>query len=412
MFKNYGDWDFFEDGILVEQQSPSQFTLLRCNPVQDQEDRYEFARLDVDLDDDWMDKQALRDYAGLEPGVDNDAEMAIAATEYYSWENFGAGSGCGNFGPDHDWRSMTKEEIKKKKKNYSIDPQGLDMSWSSKARAENQEEETMSKENVEEMQPEVTGWSEADMIRVEMVNDYESYRRLEAVDQNMARKMANGTFDRSKAAKAYEPIVEDYVKRQLEEARKDNEIGPDGRFPEGMKWYQAVPPEARTYVAEALVEDQMDAIQDLKRDIIRKRDHLEVKDETLDAIFDLPDNRFPYKTSLKSFLQEMQVEEPEKYVATVYNAHLQAAAKEAPDREALTAEEKRYNAVRPTVRALQEYMDRDPDISRLSPEERRASFRTVQDLRQEMPKLYSKLRSVGKAFEKSKDNSRNQGIER
>lgn len=41
MFKNYGDWDFFEDGILVEQQSPSQFTLLRCNPVQDQEDRYE-----------------------------------------------------------------------------------------------------------------------------------------------------------------------------------------------------------------------------------------------------------------------------------------------------------------------------------------------------------------------------------
>lgn len=138
----------------------------------------------------------------------------------------------------------------------------------------------------------------------------------------------------------------------------------------------------------------------------------QVKDETLDAIFDLPDNRFPYKTSLKSFLQEMQVEEPEKYVATVYNAHLQAAAKEAPDREALTAEEKRYNAVRPTVRALQEYMDRDPDISRLSPEERRASFRTVQDLRQEMPKLYSKLRSVGKALEKSKDNSRNQGIER
>ena len=166
----------------------------------------------MDLDDDWMDKQALRDYAGLEPGVDNDAEMAIAATEYYSWENFGAGSGCGNFGPDHDWRSMTKEEIIQELKNYSIDPQGLDMSWSSKARAENQEEETMSKENVEEMQPEVTGWSEADMIRVEMVNDYESYRRLEAVDQNMARKMANGTFDRSKAAKAYEPIVEDYAK--------------------------------------------------------------------------------------------------------------------------------------------------------------------------------------------------------
>ena len=179
-----------------------------------------------------------------------------------------------------------------------------------------------------------------------------------------------------------------------------------------MKWYQAVPPEARTYVAEALVEDQMDAIQDLKRDIIRKRDHLEVKDETLDAIFDLPDNRFPYKTSLKSFLQEMQVEEPEKYVATVYKAHLQAAAKEAPDREALAAEEKRYNAVRPTVRALQEYMNQDQDIARLSPEERRASFRTVQDLRQEMPKLYSKLRSVGKALEKSKDNSRDQGMER
>lgn len=46
MFKNYGDRDFFEEGILIEQQSLSQFTLLRCNPVQDQEDRYEFARLD------------------------------------------------------------------------------------------------------------------------------------------------------------------------------------------------------------------------------------------------------------------------------------------------------------------------------------------------------------------------------
>ena len=73
MFKNYGDRDFFEEGILIEQQSPSQFTLLRCNPIPDQENRYEFARLDVDLDDDWMDKQALRDYAGLEPGVDDPA---------------------------------------------------------------------------------------------------------------------------------------------------------------------------------------------------------------------------------------------------------------------------------------------------------------------------------------------------
>ena len=35
---------------------------------------------------------------------------------------------------------MTKEEIIQELENYPIDPRGLDMSWSSKARAENQEE--------------------------------------------------------------------------------------------------------------------------------------------------------------------------------------------------------------------------------------------------------------------------------
>lgn len=52
MYRNYGDKNFFENGILVDtEHSDTAFPMLLCRPYPDEEDLYQFGEVEVDLDD-------------------------------------------------------------------------------------------------------------------------------------------------------------------------------------------------------------------------------------------------------------------------------------------------------------------------------------------------------------------------
>ena len=112
MYTNYGDVDFFEYGILVEKESDTEFSILRCVPYSDEENLYMFALLHVDVNDDWIDRDAVMSYLGMNEF--DPIHFAIGCTDYYSWENFGAD----NYGLSYDWRRMTKETIQEELKYY------------------------------------------------------------------------------------------------------------------------------------------------------------------------------------------------------------------------------------------------------------------------------------------------------
>ena len=121
MYKNYGDRNFFEHGILADDEhSDSVISLIRCEPYPDEEDLYQFAKMDVDVDDPWIDRKAVMDYAGMKEF--DPVEFAIAASDYYSWENFGASS----YGVFYDWQHMTKAEIRQALKGELIAYDHLD----------------------------------------------------------------------------------------------------------------------------------------------------------------------------------------------------------------------------------------------------------------------------------------------
>ena len=60
------------------------------------------------------------DYAGMKEF--DPVEFAIAASDYYSWENFGASS----YGVFYDWQHMTKSEIRQALKGELIAYDHLD----------------------------------------------------------------------------------------------------------------------------------------------------------------------------------------------------------------------------------------------------------------------------------------------
>ena len=116
MYKNYGDKNFFEYGLLVDDEhSDTEFDILICRPYSDEEDLYQFAQVHVDITDTWIDKNAVLSYAGLADESDAIA-YAIACLEYYGPENFGADS----YGVTYDWRRMDKASILNELKGYLI----------------------------------------------------------------------------------------------------------------------------------------------------------------------------------------------------------------------------------------------------------------------------------------------------
>lgn len=126
MFVNYGDYNFFEYGMLVDSgHFDTTFSILYCRPYDDEEDVYQFAECVVDITDSWIDKQAVLSFIG-QPNVEDDPiQYAIGCLEYYGAENFGAGSGL----PTHDWRQMSKADICEILKHRQISDYHLDICW-------------------------------------------------------------------------------------------------------------------------------------------------------------------------------------------------------------------------------------------------------------------------------------------
>lgn len=124
MYINYGDKNFFEHGVLIDNEhSNTVFDMLLCEPYFDTEDLYEFAHVQVDISDDWINIKAVKDYIGMTDETFNPIQFAIGCIEYYSWDNFGADG----YGVAYDWRHMTKDQIYKELKGYLIANDNLDI---------------------------------------------------------------------------------------------------------------------------------------------------------------------------------------------------------------------------------------------------------------------------------------------
>ena len=126
MYHNYGDRNFFEHGILVDtDHSDTEFQMLRCLPYPDEEDKYMFSRLDVDITDSWIDRKAVLSFLGMTEETFDPVQFAIGCTDYYSWDNFGAS----DYG---DWQDCTADYIVANMQGYMIahdevilDPDGV-----------------------------------------------------------------------------------------------------------------------------------------------------------------------------------------------------------------------------------------------------------------------------------------------
>ena len=128
MYRNFGDVSFFEHGVLVDtEHSDTVFPMLLCRPYAGEEDLFQFAHVEVDITDKWINREEVLSFAGL---TEEDAEkepvwFAIACTDYYSWEEFGAGS----YGVFYDWTRMNRASIEKELMGYLIASDNLDMPW-------------------------------------------------------------------------------------------------------------------------------------------------------------------------------------------------------------------------------------------------------------------------------------------
>lgn len=120
MYRNYGDRNFFEHGILADSDhSDTVIDLLLCEPYSDEEDLYCFARVQVDLEDAWIDWdmiQSITGYDHSDQANTDPVDAAIAAVSCYSWDNFGAA----DYGVSYDWQRMTRNGICKELRDYQI----------------------------------------------------------------------------------------------------------------------------------------------------------------------------------------------------------------------------------------------------------------------------------------------------
>lgn len=124
MYKNYGDKNFFELGILVDaEHSDTEFPMLLCRPYGDEEDLFQFARVAVDIEDEWIDRKAVMEYCGMTEETFDPIQFAIACTDMYSWDNFGAL----DYGVSYNWQRVDKETIRKELRSYLIVCDDLDM---------------------------------------------------------------------------------------------------------------------------------------------------------------------------------------------------------------------------------------------------------------------------------------------
>ena len=104
---SYGDKNFLDGGILLQKDPDcdTAFYMLRCDPISGAEGMYCFGRLYIDISNSWLDLDELASVYGRSVDELMPEDMAIAATDYYAWENFS--SGIAGVEP----RQMTEKEV-------------------------------------------------------------------------------------------------------------------------------------------------------------------------------------------------------------------------------------------------------------------------------------------------------------
>lgn len=126
LFESVGDVNFYEDGILIRQDPDNKdgFYIIRCMPHSDDEERFQFGELYVDVSDNWIDKAAVASYGGLSGSTYPEA-FAILCTDFYSWSNFGAES----MGRAYDWQNTDRETIQSVLSQYKAAGMFPDKPW-------------------------------------------------------------------------------------------------------------------------------------------------------------------------------------------------------------------------------------------------------------------------------------------
>ena len=127
MYKNYGDRDFFEYGMLVDDEhSDTEFSILFCSPLYDEnedgEELFMFADCFVDIEDSWIDKDAVKSYGCFDEYDDDNRNImfAIDCISYYGAEEFSS---------PYDGYMFTRKEIEDRLKRYLISSDNLEITW-------------------------------------------------------------------------------------------------------------------------------------------------------------------------------------------------------------------------------------------------------------------------------------------
>lgn len=91
MYLSYGDVNFFEYGLLVQNNREHEYDIIFCQPIYDtpnNEELFYFGEITVCTTDSWINKKAVCDYIGMND-VFNELQFAVGCFEYYGAENFG-----------------------------------------------------------------------------------------------------------------------------------------------------------------------------------------------------------------------------------------------------------------------------------------------------------------------------------
>ena len=112
MFVNYGDVDFFEYGVLVESDSTdTEVHIIYCVPSSDEENMFFFANCIVDTDDDWIEREDVMKFNGMNSEEFDPIRFAIGCIEYYGAENFSS---------PYDGYTFNREEIEEMLENMGV----------------------------------------------------------------------------------------------------------------------------------------------------------------------------------------------------------------------------------------------------------------------------------------------------
>lgn len=88
-YENYGDVNFFENGLMIMDIGDDQYEILTCDFVNDADgDTYLFSHGLVDLSDSWLKLDEVREYAGEEH---EGAELVADIVRYWGPIEFNGG---------------------------------------------------------------------------------------------------------------------------------------------------------------------------------------------------------------------------------------------------------------------------------------------------------------------------------